>query len=315
MKILDILRNIAKKEDEKLYFKEVAEKWLEAKQITIKESTYAKYEFTINRHIFPYFENFTIKDLEQYNYNEFVTSLMVDLSAKTVKDIVCILKSILNYANDEYNCNIKIKRIISPKVQNENVTIMSNKEKGRLENYCRKANTLKSIGIIICLNTGLRIGEICSLKWKDIDLDKKLIFVKTTLQRIKDKETNKTKIIIDKPKTQNSIRAIPISNKLYEILLPLKRKYKDNDFFLTGSNVKFVEPRHYQYEFKKILKKCRIKSYKFHTTRHTFSSNCIEVGMDIKSLSEILGHSTVQITLDKYVHSNYKIQKKYLEKL
>ena len=155
MKLLDRLRNIAKKEDEKLYFKEVAEKWLEAKQITIKESTYAKYEFTIIRHLLPYFENFTIKDLEQYNYNDFVTSLMVDLSAKTVKDIVCILKSILNYANDEYNCNIKIKRIISPKVQNESVTIMSNREKGRLENYCRKANTLKSIGIIICLNTGI----------------------------------------------------------------------------------------------------------------------------------------------------------------
>jgi len=315
MKILDRLRKIAKKEDEKLYFKEVAEKWLEIKRITIKESTYAKYEFTINKHLFSYFENFTIKDLEQYNYNDFVISLMKDLSAKTVKDIVCILKSILNYANDEYNSNIKIKRIITPKVQNENVTIMSNREKGRLENYCKKANTLKSIGIIICLNTGLRIGEICSLKWKDIDLEKRLIFVKTTLQRIKDKETNKTKIIIDKPKTQNSIRAIPISSKLYEILLPLKRKYKDNDFFLTGSNDKFVEPRAYQYEFKKILKKCRIKSYKFHQLRHTFSCNCIEVGMDIKSLSEILGHSTVQITLDKYVHSNYKIQKKYLEKL
>ena len=255
MKILDRLRKIAKKEDEKLYFKEVARNWLEQKQITIK-------------------------DLEQYNYNDFVTSLMEDLSAKTVKDIVCILKSILNFANDEYNSNIKVKRIISPKVQNENVTIMSNREKGRLENYCRKANTLKSIGIIVCLNTGLRIGEICSLKWKDIDLEKRLIFVKNTLQRIKDKETNKTKIIIDKPKTQNSIRAIPISNKLYEILLPLKRRYKENEFFLTGSSEKFVEPRAYQYEFKKILKKCRIKSYKFHTLRHYFSNNCIEVGMD-----------------------------------
>lgn len=315
MKVLDRLRNIAKKEDERLNFEQIAKEWLEQRKVTIKESTYAKYLYTINRHLLPYFESLTITELKEYNYNEFVTELMRDLQAKTVKDIVCILKSMLTYANEEYNCNIKVKKIISPKIQNENITVMSNREKGKLESYCRKANTLKSIGIIICLNTGLRIGEICSLKWRNINMDKRLIFVETTLQRIYDEETHKTKIVIDKPKTQNSIRAIPISNKLYEILLPLKRKYKDNDFFLTGNSNKYVEPRNYQYEFKKILKKCRIKSYKFHTLRHKFSCDCIEVGMDIKSLSEILGHSTTQITLDKYVHSNYKIQKKFLEKL
>ena len=219
------------------------------------------------------------------------------------------------YLYNEYNSNINLKRIISPKLQNGNVTIMSNREKGRLESYCLKNKTLKNLGIIICLNTGMRIGEICSLKWKNIDLDKRLIFVKTTMQRIKDDKTNKTKVIIDKPKTAESIRAIPISNKLYEILLPLKRKNKYEDFFLTGDSKKYIEPRNYQFAFKRILKKCRIKPYKFHTLRHTMATNCIEVGMDIKSLSEILGHSSVKITLDKYVHSNYKTQKKYLEKL
>lgn len=135
------------------------------------------------------------------------------------------------------------------------------------------------------------------------------------MQRVYDNEQKKTKIIIDVPKTAKSIRQIPISNKLYEILKIIKKKYNDDDFFLTGSSQKFIEPRNYQKYFKNVLRKCRIKSYKFHTLRHTFASNCIEVGMDVKSLSEMLGHSSVEITLNKYVHSNYKMQKKYLEKL
>lgn len=117
------------------------------------------------------------------------------------------------------------------------------------------------------------------------------------------------------PKTQNSIRAIPISNKLYDILKKHKKKYKDEDYFLSGESERFIEPRNYEKYYKQILKKCRIKAYKFHTCRHYFSSHCIEVGMDIKSLSEILGHSSIEVTLEKYVHSNLKTQKKYLEKI
>ena len=313
IRIIDLIKN--RKGGDKVKFEDIAIKWLAQRKIIIKQSTYAKYSQTINKHLFPKLKEMTISELEKYNYNDLVIELMENLSVKTVKDIVGILKSILAYANDEYNCNIKLKRIISPKLQNENVTVMSNREKGRLKSYCLKNNTLKNLGIIICLNTGMRIGEICSLKWKNIDLDKRLIYVKTTMQRIKDETTNKTKVIIDKPKTEKSIRAIPISKKLYEILLPLKRKYKDEDFFLTGDSKKYIEPRNYQFTFKRVLKKCRIKSYKFHTIRHTMATNCIEVGMDIKSLSEILGHSSVKITLDKYVHLNYKTQKKNLEKL
>lgn len=313
IKIIDLIKK--RKGADVVKFEDIALKWLAQKKIIIKQSTYAKYLQTINKHLLPTLKEMTISDLENYNYNDLVSELMEDLSTKTVKDIVSLLKSILVFANDEYNCKIKVKRIISPKLQSENVIIMSNREKGRLESYCLKNNTLKSLGIIICLNTGMRIGEICSLKWKNIDLDKRLIYVKTTMQRIKDDKINKTKVIIDKPKTAKSIRAIPISNKLYEVLWSLKRKYKDDDFFLTGNSEKYIEPRNYQFTFKRILKKCRIKPYKFHTLRHTMATNCIEVGMDIKSLSEILGHSSVKITLDKYVHSNYKTQKKYLEKL
>ena len=315
MEIFNKLRNIVKKEDDKLKFNILVEEWLENKKISIKESTYCNYVYVINKYITPTFENMLIEELQNYNFNDFVMELMEELSTKTVRDVLCILKAILYYANDEYDCNIKVNKITSPKLVQGNITIFSNREKGKLENYCIRENTLKSVGILICLNTGIRIGELCALKWKEIDLDKKILYVKNTLQRVYDNEQKNTKIIIDVPKTAKSIRQIPISNKLYEILKVIKKKYNDDDFFLTGSNEKFTEPRNYQKYLKNVLKKCRIKSYKFHILRHTFASNCIEVGMDVKSLSEILGHSSVEITLNKYVHSNYKMQKKYLEKL
>lgn len=165
------------------------------------------------------------------------------------------------------------------------------------------------------MNTGMRIGEICTLKWKNVDLEKRILYVKATLQRIYDRENRTTKVIIDTPKTQSSVRNIPISNKLYEILEPVKSKYQDEDFFLTGSENTFIEPRRLQYIFKELLKNSRVKMYKFHILRHTFATECIEVGMDVKSLSEILGHSSVDITLNRYVHSSYKTKKKYLERL
>ena len=303
------------KEDDKLKFNILVKEWLENKKISIKESTYFNYVYVINKYIIAKFENILIEDLKNYNFNDFVIELMSELSTKTVRDIICILKAILCYANEEYNCNIKISKITSPKLIPGNIDIFSNKEKGRLEKYCIRVNTLKSMGILICLNTGIRIGELCALKWKEIDLDKKILYVNNTLQRVYDKTKKKTKIIIDAPKTAKSIRQIPISNKLYERLKKIKNEYNANNFFLTGSSEKFIEPRNYQKYFKNTLRKCKIKSYKFHTLRHTFASNCIEVGMDVKSLSEILGHSSVEITLNKYVHSNYKLQKKYLEKL
>lgn len=151
-KIINLIKN--RKGSDKVSFEDIATKWLAQKKTIIKQSTYAKYLQTINKHLFPTLKEMKINDLEKYNYNDLVSELMEYLSAKTVKDIVCILKSILAYANEEYNSNIKIKRIISPKLQNENVTVISHKEKGRLESYCLKNNTLKNLGIVICLNTG-----------------------------------------------------------------------------------------------------------------------------------------------------------------
>lgn len=314
MSIIDVIKKmIEEKKNRKLTFRTVAEEWLRYKKSMVKESTYYNYLFCLEKYLYPKFENVCIANIN--DYNDLIDELSEKLSPKTVRDIVSKLKSILKYYEDEYDVNLRIKRMSLPKLEKGRLKILSKKEKNRLEKYCTKENSLKSLGIFICLNTGLRVGEICALRWKNIDFDERIISVKETLQRVYLKDEKKSKIVIDKPKSRTSIRNIPINSKLYEILKPLKNVYRKNDFVLTGSETEFVEPRNYQYYFKLLLEASKVKKYKFHILRHTFATNCIEVGMDIKSLSEVLGHSDVNVTLSVYVHSSDKIKKKFLEKL
>ena len=314
MEVIRKLKKILnKKGNEEMNFERISAEWLEYKKNNVKESTYYNYMYNIERYLKPFFNQRNIDEIS--NYNDFIQELKEKYALETIKRIVNVLKSILNYYQDEYNVILKTKKITLPKTEKRKVKILSHQEKEKLEKYCLEENTLKSLGIIICLNTGLRIGEICALKWKNIDLEEKIIYIEQTIQRVYIKQDKKSKIIIDKPKSSYSIRTIPMNKKVYNILKSIQKNYKENDFFLTGDSQKFVEPRNYQHNFQMFLKNSKIKHYKFHSLRHTFATACIEVGMDIKSLSEILGHSNTTITLDIYVHSSDKIKKKYLEKL
>ena len=314
MEVIRKLKKILnKKGNEEMNFERISAEWLEYKRNNVKESTYYNYMYNIERYLKPFFNQRNIDEIS--NYNDFIQELKEKYALETIKRIVNVLKSILNYYQDEYNVILKTKKITLPKAEKRKVKILSNKEKEKLEKYCLEVNTLKSLGIIICLNTGLRIGEICALKWKNIDLEEKIIYIEQTIQRVYIKQDKKSKIIIDKPKSSYSIRTIPMNKKVYNILKSIQKNYKESDFLLTGDSQKFVEPRNYQHNFQVFLKNSKIKHYKFHSLRHTFATACIEVGMDIKSLSEILGHSNTTITLDIYVHSSDKIKKKYLEKL
>ncbi len=313
MKFINILKNIIKKEDSRMKFEFIANEWLEYKRNSIKKSTYGNYLYIIEKYLNTKFGEKNVEKI--INYNDFVQELSNRLSPKTIRDITNVLKAILAYYEEEYGVKLNKKKIRLPKQEKKKLQILTSREKQKLENYCIKEDTLKNLGILICLNTGMRIGEICALKWENIDLEEKNIYIKHTLQRVYNKKNGKTKVIIDTPKSACSVRSIPINKKIYEILKPLKRKYTKKTFLLTGLEEKYIEPRSYQNTFKEILKDCKIKKYKFHTLRHTFSTNCIEIGMDIKTLSEILGHASVEITLNKYVHSSQKLMKKYLEKL
>ena len=159
----------------------------------------------------------------------------------------------------------------------------------------------------------MRIGEICALKWEDIDFDNKLINVNKTAQRIYNPldEFEKSKIIITPCKTEHSQRSIPIAPDLYKMLKTLKTS--DNDYVLTGTN-KLIEPRTFRKYYTKMMNDCGVTPIKFHSLRHTFASINIENGTDVKTISEILGHSDISITLQTYTHTSNKAKTKAIDK-
>lgn len=307
------VREIIVSRKRKKNFRVVTEEWLKYKKNTVKKSTYYNYSYSVEKYLYPKFADQDITQIK--DYNDFIEKLTDTLAPKTVRDIITKLKEIINFYEEEHNTKLNIKKMSLPKMNKKEIQILSNKEKQKLEKYCIEQNSLKSLGILICLNTGLRIGEVCALRWENIDFESKKIHIEKTIERIYSKEENKTIVIIDTPKSITSVRTIPINSKLYNILKQIRGKSKKTDFVLAGSSEHYVEPRNYQYHFKEILKRSKVKKYKFHTLRHTFATNCIEAGMDIKSLSEILGHADVSITLNIYVHSSDKIKRKYLEKI
>ena len=257
-----------------LYLSDISNEWLLYKKVSIKESTYYRYKYIINKYILSYFSDKNIHYFENYNFNIYINYLLNKVSGKTVKDIMIVFKSLLKYSQRKYNIDFKLDLMCTPKYEQNEINILNDKEKNKLEKYCLESNNLRNIGIAICLNTGMRIGEICALTWKDIDLKDKFFIINKSLQRIY-KGKKDTAIEINMPKTKKSIRKIPISNKLFNILKELKNtnNYNKEDFFLTGCKNKYIEPRNYQYLFKSCLKQCNIHNYNFHVLTHTFATN------------------------------------------
>lgn len=271
------------------------DKWLEYK-ISLKDSSYTNYYSIIYSKIIPFFKNKNLKDLDENIILDFIKSLQQEkLSNKRIKDILLVLKQFLK----DKNINIKIEL---PKVTVKKIETLNLNEISIIEKYAKESQDVKVFAILLVLFSGLRIGELCALKWQDIDLDEKIIHINKTLIRVKCKDPNsetKTKVILDTPKTKNSIRDIPINE---EILPYLKKFKKDNKcFFLTG-NYSFITTKKYYFFYLNVLKSLSIKKYKFHILRHTFATRSLLCGIDVKTLSEILGHSSVEITLDLYVH-------------
>lgn len=276
--------------------------WLNNAKIKNKKSTYSNYQYTIKSRIIPKFAKIKKKAISLELINKFTSELLSEgLVEKTVKDILIILQQILKYGD----INIKIPM---PKVPKNEIQILKKDEQTKLEEELLKNLNEKTFGIYFCLYTGLRIGELCALQWKNIDLKNKKIKVKKTLIRIKNPDENakkKTIIIIDEPKSSSSIREIPIPDFLIPLMNDLAKNIISETFLVSGTE-KFIETRTYFNKYKQILNKLDLGIYNFHALRHTFATRCIENGCDPKTLSEILGHSSVKITLERYVHPNYE---------
>lgn len=305
----------------KILYKDWIYTWLLEKKDYIKESTYANYSNNIFNHIIPKLGNYYLNELNHKVIQDFLLELSKNgrkdntggLAEKTIKDITIIIKgSIKKGINED-----KIKHIELtfnyPKDNKENkLYVLTKREQNKITNYVLENINSRNIGLLISLYSGIRIGELCALKWEDVDFKKNCLTINKTIQRvyIKDKDKNISKIIITTPKTKNANREIPINKDFLEILKKVKSEKKN--YILTG-NEKYIEPRTYRKYFNKILDELKIKHFNFHSLRHTFATNCISLGVDYKTVSELLGHANVNITLNLYVHPRYSQKKKCID--
>lgn len=293
-----------------LYLEYVSNEWLKESCLSMKKSTMQKYTFIINNHIKnSSLSKISVLNIKTQNIVEFSRQLLNDgLSAKTVNDILTVLNQVLKYCNEKYDIpNVKIQYVKESKKEMRVLTCL---EQNNLENYLKENFDVYSLAIFISLYSGLRIGELCALKWCDIQ--NQTICINKTMIRLKD-DNGKSSVMISTPKTESSNRTIPIPKFLNEIIEQYRKN--DNQYVISTTNLDYVEPRLLQLKFKKIMVACSLENVTFHTLRHTFATRCVECGFDIKTLSEILGHSDVKTTLNKYVHSSMELKKNNMEKL
>lgn len=307
---------------ESYLFVDLANIYLSFKSAQLKPSSVAKYTNMLNTYLIPRFGKLSVADITRTSILQMSQDLLVSggkkskgLSPKTVNSILSLLKNIFDFAFREKELQVPDIRNISVKQPQKPLRILSKMEQQLLNQYLTKNITPCNLGILVCMYTGLRIGELCALKWEDIHLSEKYIYVHHTMQRIQivDESDSSTTIIIQSPKSDCSIRIIPLPEELVNLLI--KEKKEDNSFLLTGLDNKYMEPRRLEYRFKKIINECGIENVNFHALRHTFATRCVELGFDIKSLSEILGHANVNITLNRYVHPSMELKKKNMDKL
>lgn len=282
---------------------------------TIKLKTYFTYQNIIRLHIEPILGNINLNEISHEVLQNFINYKVEHgnlvngnpLSTNTILSIKSILKQSFDFAlklgiiENNYLTFISI-----PKRIEKDIDAFELVDQKTIEKYCFQSSKTNYFGIIMCLYTGIRIGELLALTWNDVDFERKLLFVRHTVTTIK--ENGVTKTILQEPKTRNSKRVIPLPYNILNYLKKIKKTSK-SQFIITTRNTGIVSIRSYQRTFDRILKRCNIAHKNFHALRHTFATRAIESGMDIKTLSEILGHKNATITLNRYSHSmlNYKI--------
>ena len=296
--------------------------WVDSKQIGWKESTRIRYQNTITLYLLPQFGHRRVAGIGRDEVESFVIQLLMGqgpsgktLAEKTVSFILSVLKQIFQYAKDELDIPVADLKSISVRQRTKPLRVFSLAEQQVLTQFLRQRGRTSDIGILLALYTGLRIGELCALTWKDISLDEQTLYVRHTMQRLQSLEDRekKTYVQISAPKSACSVRQIPLPAELSQLLE--ERKCEPDCYFLTGSRDFYVEPRTMENRFKAVCQACNITGATFHTCRHTFATRCIELGFDVKSLSEILGHASVGITMNRYVHPSMEYKRENMKRL
>lgn len=306
-----------------LTYDEVLDLWLYSSHMNTKESTYARYAHLINTHIKPQLGKYQLSRLSTEIIETFVKTQLSNgrldntggLAPKTVTDILTIIKSTIEYADYKglpVICNLSKLTI---KKKEKEMRVLTQSEQNALIAVLTDDMDLYKFGVLLSLYTGIRIGELCALQWEDFNITRTTMKIRKTMQRIQDTENrtfSKTKIVITEPKSQCSVREIPLPSFVTDISHQFVSNPKS--YILTGSE-RYIEPRTMQNRFKSYIKASGISDANFHALRHTFATRCVEVGFEIKTLSEILGHANVNITLNRYVHSSFELKCSNMNKL
>ena len=296
--------------------REIAAAWKEYKRPYVKQSTMAAYVLILENHILPTFGE--DNSLPEQSVQAFVLhKIESGLSTKSVKDILIVLKMVMKFGVKKewmtyYEWDIKYP----PNSENKVLDVLSVSNHRKILNHILSHFTFMGLGIYISLSTGLRIGEICSLKWSDINVTDGILTVNRTIERIYiiEGEKKHAELVINTPKTKNSCREIPMNKELLGMLKPLKKVVND-DYYILTNDERPIEPRTYRNYYKRLMEKLDIPKLKYHGLRHSFATRCIEVGCDYKTVSVLLGHSNISTTLNLYVHPNMEQKKRCIDKV
>ena len=296
--------------------KEIANFWREDKRQYVKQSTMAVYLLSLENHILPAFGSkmgVTEEDVQAFALEK----LNGGLSQKTVKDILIVLKMVLRFGEKQGWLSHTEWRVKYPTSQPAiALPILTKANQKKLMAYLKDNFSFLNLGILVCLSTGLRIGEVCALRWSDIDMVTGTLYVNRTIERIYIVDTEKphTELVVNTPKTKNSLREIPLSKELVRVLRPLMKIVNVNYYILTN-DMKPTEPRTYRNYFNRLLRQLDIPRLKFHGLRHSFATRCIESHCDYKTVSVLLGHADISTTLNLYVHPNEEQKRNCIDKM
>lgn len=292
--------------------------WLQLRKAKVKEATYIKYDTALNKHIKPRLGGCFPLGLTSGLVDDFTKELLLEeeLAPKTVHDILVVLHGVLKYTAAHFPRIFPAMEINYPKCSRKETRVLSREEQRRFVAYLLTDMDTCKFGVLLTLFTGVRIGELCALQWGSISLREKTIRIAATLQRLRDTDeagTTRTRIVIGSPKSDTSVRTIPMTAYTAELCGKM-HPGGATAYVLTGTDA-YMEPRALQYRMEKYTRDCGLEGVHFHTLRHTFATRAVEVGFEIKSLSEVLGHANTTITLDRYVHSSMEMKRDNMSKL
>lgn len=293
------------------------DEWLAMQHGTVRESTYVKYHTILEKHIKPRLGCCSPLGITTMTVENFKWALLdaENLSPKTVKDILVELRAITEHIAKQMP-GAAVPEFHYPRIEKRETRVLSVEEQHRLTAYLTADPDDCKRGILLAMLTGIRLGELCALRWEDVSFGHRTIRIHATVQRLQNPDPNapsKTTLWIGKPKSDSSCRMIPLSDSA--LLLCKQGKNCEPDTYILTGTAEPMEPRTLQYRFEKYVRDCGLEGVHFHTLRHTFATRCVEVGFELKSLSEVLGHANTSITLDRYVHSSLDLKRENMNKL